>query len=120
MPRERWFRITVIVGIAAGIGLRVWILRLPTGVLDGDEAIVGLMARHMLHQHEFTTFYWGQNYGGSLTAVVMAGVFAVFGSSTATLKYVGNISVLFRHGLPVALGLNVIERWIVPVVFPII
>jgi hypothetical protein len=34
--------------------------------------------------------------------------------------YVGNIKVLFRHGLPVALGLNVIEQWIVPVVFPII
>jgi hypothetical protein len=34
--------------------------------------------------------------------------------------YLGNIDVLFRHGLPVALGLNVIERWIVPVVFPII
>jgi uncharacterized membrane protein len=42
----------------------------------------------MVHQHEFTTFYWGQNYGGSLTAVVMAAVFAVFGSSTATLKAV--------------------------------
>ena len=68
--------------------MRVWLLRLPTGVLDSDEAIVGLMARHMVHQHEFTTFYWGQNYGGSLTAVVMAGVFAVFGSSTATLKAV--------------------------------
>ena len=57
-------------------------------MLDSDEAIVGLMARHMVHQHEFTTFYWGQNYGGSLTAVVMAAVFAVFGSSTATLKAV--------------------------------
>ena len=34
--------------------------------------------------------------------------------------YVGNIEVLFRHGLPVALGLNVIERWMVPVVFPAI
>jgi uncharacterized membrane protein len=87
-PRAWWFRITLIVGIAAGIALRVWILRLPTGALDGDEAIVGLMARHMLHQHEFTTFYWGQNYGGSLTAIVMAGVFAVFGSSTTTLKAV--------------------------------
>ena len=78
----------VIAGVAAGIALRVWLLRLPTGVLDSDEAIVGLMARHMLHHHEFTTFYWGQNYGGSLTAMVMAGVFAVFGSSTATLKAV--------------------------------
>jgi hypothetical protein len=78
----------VIAGVTAGIALRVWLLRLPTGVLDSDEAIVGLMARHMLHEHEFTTFYWGQNYGGSLTAMVMAGVFAVFGSSTATLKAV--------------------------------
>ena len=34
--------------------------------------------------------------------------------------YFGNIEVLVRHGLPVALGLNVIERWMVPVVFPII
>jgi uncharacterized membrane protein len=78
----------VIVGVTAGVGLRVWLLRLPTGVLDSDEAIVGLMARHIVHRHEFSTFYWGQNYGGSLTAVVMAAVFAVFGSSTATLKAV--------------------------------
>ena len=33
--------------------------------------------------------------------------------------YVGNIEVLFRHGLPVALGLNITQRWLVPVVFPI-
>jgi hypothetical protein len=33
--------------------------------------------------------------------------------------YLGNIAVLFRRGLPVALGLRDIERWIVPVVFPI-
>ena len=86
--RTWWFATIVIVGVVAGVALRVWLLRLPTGVLDADEAIVGLMARHMLHQHEFTTFYWGQNYGGSLTAIVMAGVFAVFGSSTTTLKAV--------------------------------
>jgi hypothetical protein len=86
--RTWWFRATVVVGIVAGILLRIWLLRLPTGVLDGDEAIVGLMARHMLHQHEFTTFYWGQNYGGSLGAMVTAGVFAIFGSSVTTLKAV--------------------------------
>jgi uncharacterized membrane protein len=78
----------VVAGVAAGLGLRVWLLALPTGVLDSDEAVVGLMARHIVHQHQFTTFYWGQNYGGSITAVVMAAVFAVFGSSTTTLKAV--------------------------------
>jgi 4-amino-4-deoxy-L-arabinose transferase-like glycosyltransferase len=88
MPRSWWFRVTVLVGVAAGIVLRIWILRWPTGALDSDEAIVGLMARHIVHQHELTTFYWGQNYGGSLGAIVNAGVFAIFGSSTATLKTV--------------------------------
>jgi hypothetical protein len=85
---SRALRGVVLGGVVAGIALRVWLLRLATGVLDSDEAIVGLMARHMLHQHQFTTFYWGQNYGGSLTAMFMAAVFAVFGSSTATLKSV--------------------------------
>ncbi len=34
--------------------------------------------------------------------------------------YIGNDELLFRHGLPVALGLNIVERWLVPVVFPLI
>ena len=42
------------------------------------------------------------------------------GSHQFDKGYLGNINVLLRHGLPVALGLNVIERWIVPIVFPII
>lgn len=88
VPKATWYWITVVAGVAAGVVLRVWILALPTGSLDSDEAIVGLMARHIAHQHQFTAFYWGQNYGGSLTAVVMAAVFAVFGSSTTTLKAV--------------------------------
>jgi uncharacterized membrane protein len=83
-----WYRPTVIVGIVAGVALRAWLLTGSTGRLDSDEAVVGLMARHIVHQHQFTTFYWGQNYGGSITAVVMAAVFRVFGSSTATLKAV--------------------------------
>ena len=87
-PRAWWYRVTVLVGIAAGVALRAWLLALPTGTLDSDEAVVGLMARHIVHQHEFTAFYWGQNYGGSVTAIVMAPVFAVFGASTTTLKAV--------------------------------
>lgn len=86
--RAWWYRATVIIGVAGGVALRIWLLALPTGTLDSDEAVVGLMARHIVHSHQFTTFYWGQNYGGSITAVVMAGVFAVFGSSTTTLKAV--------------------------------
>jgi hypothetical protein len=88
VTRAWWYRAVVAGAIVAGIALRVWLLRGTTGVLDSDEAIVGLMARHVVHQHDFTTFYWGQNYGGSLTAIVMAAVFAVFGDSVGALKAV--------------------------------
>jgi hypothetical protein len=88
LTRAVWFRVLVVGFVLAGIVLRVVLLRKATGVLDSDEAVVGLMARHILHNHDFTTFYWGQNYGGSLTAIVMAAVFAVFGESTTTLKIV--------------------------------
>ena len=88
VTRALWFRLVVVAFVVAGIVLRVILLRKATGVLDSDEAVVGLMARHILRDHDFTTFYWGQNYGGSLTAIVMAPVFAVFGESTTTLKSV--------------------------------
>jgi hypothetical protein len=87
-PRAWWYRATVVGGVTAGVALRVWMLRGTTGTLDSDEAVVGLMARHIVHQHQFTTFYWGQNYGGSITAVAMATVFQVFGASSAALKAV--------------------------------
>src|SRR6185312_1031761 len=35
--------------------------------LDSDEAVIGLMARHILHG-ERPTFFWGQNYMGPFEA----------------------------------------------------
>lgn len=73
---------------AAGLALRVFILTHALGVLDSDEATTGLVARHMLYQHEFPVFYWSSNYGGTLEAFVTAGVFAVVGPSVIALKAV--------------------------------
>lgn len=77
----------ILVGIAAVAGLvvRAWILADPLGTLDSDEAISGLMARHML-DGEFSALYWLGNYGGTLESAVVAVVFAVFGSSVLALK----------------------------------
>jgi hypothetical protein len=52
--------------------------------LDSDEAVIGLMARHILHG-ERPTFFWGQNYMGPFEAYVAAVLFALFGSSTFVL-----------------------------------
>jgi 4-amino-4-deoxy-L-arabinose transferase-like glycosyltransferase len=87
----------VAVGLVAGIALRVWILASSQGALDGDEAVWGLMARHVLHG-ELSTFYWGQAYGGSQETLVAAGLFWLFGASTVVLKLT---AILFWAGASV-------------------
>src|SRR5207247_4968130 len=68
-----------------GVALRVWTYRSTLGVPNADEAVVGLMARHVL-DGELTTFYWGQAYGGSQEALLTAPVFWVVGSSWLALR----------------------------------
>src|SRR5271165_3555765 len=63
----------VAVGIAAGLLGRAWWLTHVT--FDSDQAVVGLMAREILHGH-FTAFFWGQVYGG-VEPFVVAAVFGV-------------------------------------------
>lgn len=53
--------------------------------IDSDEAIVGLMARHIL-KGEFPIFYYGQYYMGTLEACLAALLFAFFGSTVFVLK----------------------------------
>jgi 4-amino-4-deoxy-L-arabinose transferase-like glycosyltransferase len=74
-------------GIAAGVALRVWVLASPLGGFDADEAVWGLMARHLL-DGELPTFFWGQAYGGTLETFLTAPVFALFGSSILALRVV--------------------------------
>ena len=57
--------------VLVGLVLRLMMVRAPFGVINSDEAIAGLMARGIRDGH-FTTFYWGQNYGGSFEAYILA------------------------------------------------
>lgn len=38
----------------------------PHFIMDGDECILGLMAKHMLQGKDFPVFFYGQSYGFSL------------------------------------------------------
>lgn len=71
-----WLVAVVVAGVALGIGLRVWIVASPLGPPDSDEAVVGLMARHML-DGEFRSFYWGQPYGGMQEPAVVAALLGI-------------------------------------------
>jgi hypothetical protein len=55
-------------------------------VVDGDEAIVGLMAQHIVAGAPVPTFYYGQHYMGSLEPMCAAVLFYLFGSSPFTLQ----------------------------------
>jgi 4-amino-4-deoxy-L-arabinose transferase-like glycosyltransferase len=81
--------LVVAAAVAFGVAVRVWILHEPLlgGYLDSDEAVPGLMARHMLHG-EFPVFYWGQAYAGSTEVALIAGVFRFVGSGGLAMRIV--------------------------------
>lgn len=55
--------------------------------INSDEAIVGLMGKHIL-EGEFPVYYYGQDYMGALEAYLSAVAFFIFGSSPLILKMV--------------------------------
>ena len=65
--------------------------------LRSDEAVVGLMAKHIVTRGEMPLFLYGQEYGGghAIVAYIAAPLFAIFGSSAILLTAVSmTISVL--------------------------
>ncbi len=66
--------------------LRFDFMRAGGFVIDSDEAIVGLMARHIVEGGPVPTFYYGQHYMGSLEPLCAAALFYLFGSSNVTLQ----------------------------------
>ena len=67
-------------------GAHIWMIWMAPSALSfsvrhihTDNAVILLMGKHMLEKGEFPIFYYGQDWFGSLSAVVHAGVFLVLG-----------------------------------------
>jgi 4-amino-4-deoxy-L-arabinose transferase-like glycosyltransferase len=86
-PAWTGLRAVLCAAVVAGVVLRAVVYRSSLGVLDGDEAVWGLMARHLL-DGEFSTFFWGQGYGGTLEVIPTALLFWLFGTSTVAMRLV--------------------------------
>lgn len=73
--------------VAFGVAMRVWILRSSFNQVDANEAVVGLMARAFSHG-DLAAFTWGQDYGGTIEAMITSVFFTIFGVNTTLLKLV--------------------------------
>jgi hypothetical protein len=62
--------------------LLIW----PLAAFDSDQAITGLMAKHLAELRAFPVFYYGQNYMLAVEAWLAAPVFAVVGASVTALR----------------------------------
>ena len=84
LKRERW--------VAAGIVVLLVLFRSAVFVFweqsyfDSDQAVIGLMAKHLLEGRAFPVFYYGQNYMLGVEAYLVAPVFLIAGISVTTLK----------------------------------
>src|SRR6266851_1580995 len=89
--RRRPFAIGLAVALVVGLAVRLAVIASPLGELDGDEAVVGLMARHIAFLGDRPVFYYGQPYLGSLEAFSAAPLFLLLGSSAVLLKLVPTV-----------------------------
>jgi 4-amino-4-deoxy-L-arabinose transferase-like glycosyltransferase len=106
---ERPVRIVVAVAIALGLVLRLWMVFSPLGPFDSDEAVAGLMGRHML-DGEFHTFYWDQPYGGTHEAFLLAVLFALRAPARLAMELVPIALSAATAVVVWRIGLRVLER----------
>src|SRR5918992_4738898 len=82
--RERWIvaALLTLVVILRSIVFVFW----EQSQFDADQAIVGLMAKHLAELRAFPLFYYGQTYMLGVEAWLAAPLFAVAGVSATALK----------------------------------
>jgi hypothetical protein len=98
LRRERWIAaaaVTAMVLFRSAVFV-VW----PQIQFDSDQAITGLMAKHLSELRAFPVFYYGQNYMLAVEAWLAAPVFALAGVSVTTLRL-----PLLAINIGIALGL---------------
>jgi hypothetical protein len=99
----------VFVCFAFGLAARLSIFTGGLGEVNADEAVMGLMAKHFL-EGEWSTFYWGQAYGGTLDVILLTPVVAVLGATRAALQVVPFLESIAATALVWAVARRVVGR----------
>ena len=102
--------LVLLLALAVGLFLRLHFLFMTDWGIEADEAIVGLMAKHIIEGKPWPVFYYGQYYMGSPEAIVTAFVFWLFGQSNVNLKLVPLIVSLVQILLVYSLAKRFLGR----------
>ncbi len=95
-PREAFIYLSLIGIVLIGFALRLYLLLTSHWMVGSEEAIMGLMGRHILLRGECHVFLWGQPYMGSLEALMAVPIFFLFGASSLSFKLVPfTFSIIF-------------------------
>ncbi|MEN6435749.1 MAG: glycosyltransferase family 39 protein [Anaerolineaceae bacterium] len=87
MKRQNWYYLLFVAILILTAGLKTCLLIKNALPFNSDEAIVGLMAKHIL-EGERPTFFYGQAYMGSLDAWLVSAGFAIFGTKVWVIRLV--------------------------------
>lgn len=111
--------------LAAGIalclaaGLKLWIILNGWAPFNADEAVVALMARHIL-QGARPVFFYGQAYMGSLDAFLVAAAFAWFGQQVWAIRLVQGVLYLGFLSTAICVGRRAFDSWSVGILAAIL
>jgi 4-amino-4-deoxy-L-arabinose transferase-like glycosyltransferase len=94
MTASRFPYRSLIIILATTLTARLILLASGAVSFHADEAVVGLMARHIL-TGDRPTFFYGQAYMGSLDAWIIALGFRILGDSVLTIRIVQSALYLF-------------------------
>jgi 4-amino-4-deoxy-L-arabinose transferase-like glycosyltransferase len=112
MPNQRFpWRILLII-LTITLVARLILLASNSVSFHADEAVVGLMARHIL-AGERPTFFYGQAYMGSLDAWLIALGFRLLGDSVLTIRLVQSALYLLVVASGFVLAWRLSERKII-------
>ena len=105
----KYFWLTLLAAITS-VALKFWLLLNDSIPFNADEAIVALMARHILNG-ERPLFFYGQSYMGSADAWLVAAGFMIFGAHVWVIRVIQLLLYMLVLGSTAWLGRLVFGSW---------
>jgi 4-amino-4-deoxy-L-arabinose transferase-like glycosyltransferase len=93
----------LILSLTAAAAWKIWLLSRGVFPFNSDEAVIAIMARHILGG-ERPIFFYGQAYMGSLDAFLVAAGFSLFGQNVWVIRLIQSLLYLVTIIATVGIG----------------